>query len=335
MPTDQLTPASLLLSRRDVRELLDMDTCIAAVEVAFQAAADSATLPPGALGTYATEGGFHVKAAGLTRGRAYYAAKINANFPANPARYGLPTVQGVVALYDATNGMLLALMDSMEITTLRTAAATAVAAKYLARTDARTVAILGCGVQGRSQLRALTRVRSIERVYAWDGAPDVAKEYSREMALELGFQVIATERYRDVVGLCEIIVTCTASHVPLLDVGDVSPGTFVAGVGADSENKQELAPELLARSTLVVDVLDQCECFGDLHHALAAGAMRREQVHAELSQIVTGQRPGRRSADEITVFDSTGMALEDVAAAAVVYERAVAQGWTRTIELGA
>jgi alanine dehydrogenase len=335
VPTDQRTPASLLLSRADIRALLDMDSCIAAVEAAFQAAADSATLPPGALGTHATEGGFHVKAAGLTRGRAYYAAKINANFPGNPARHGLPTVQGVVALHDANNGVLLALMDSMEITTLRTAAATAVAAKYLARTDARTVAILGCGVQGRSHLRALARVRPIELVYAWDGASNAAIAYSREMALELGCEVIATDRYHDVVGQCDIIVTCTASRVPLLDVCDVSPGTFVAGVGADSEIKQELAPELLARSTLVVDVLDQCERFGDLHHALAAGVMTREEVHAELSDIVSGRRSGRRSVDEVIVFDSTGMALEDVAAAAVVYERAVAQGWTRAIELGA
>jgi len=137
-----------------------MDSCIVAVEAAFRAQADGTTLPAGALGTHATDGGFHVKAAGLTRERAYYVAKVNANFPGNQSRHGLPTVQGVVALFDATDGRLLALMDSMEITTLRTAAATAVAAKSLARTDARTLAILGCGIQGRSHLRALARVRS-------------------------------------------------------------------------------------------------------------------------------------------------------------------------------
>ena len=330
-----MSRATLLLSRADVRTLLDMDSCITAVEAAFHAQADGATIPSGVLGTHVPEGGFHVKAAGLTRDRAYYAAKINANFPGNPARHGLPTIQGVLALFDASNGVLLALIDSMEITTLRTAAATAVAAKHLARADARTVAILGCGVQGRSQLRALARVRSIERVFAWDGSPSAADSYSREMGAELGCEVAATDDYHRVVERCDVIITCTASHLPLLGVDDVSPGTFVAGVGADSENKHELAPELLARSTLVVDVLDQCARIGDLHHALDAGAMRREQVHAELADVVSGRRPGRRSADEVTVFDSTGTALEDVAAAAVVYERAVASGRTRAIALGA
>jgi alanine dehydrogenase len=327
--------ATLLLSRTDVRTLLDMESCITAVEAAFQAQADGATIPSGVLGTHVPEGGFHVKAAGLTRDRAYYAAKINANFPGNLARHGLPSIQGVLALFDASKGVLLALIDSMEITTLRTAAATAVAAKHLARADARTVAILGCGVQGRSQLRALARVRSIERVFAWDGSPSAADSYSREMGAELECDVIATDDYHRVVARCDVIITCTASHLPLLGADDVSPGTFVAGVGADSENKHELAPELLARSTLVVDVLDQCARIGDLHHALDAGAMRRDQVHAELADVVSGRRPGRRSADEVTVFDSTGTALEDVAAAAVVYERAVASGRTRAIALGA
>jgi alanine dehydrogenase len=330
-----MSTPTLLFSRADVRELLDMDSCIAAVEAAFQAEADGATLPTGALGTHANGGGFHAKAAGITTGRPFYAAKINANFPGNPAELGLPTIQGVVALFDATNGKLLALMDSMEITTLRTAAATAVAAKHLARADARTVAILGCGVQGRSQLRALARVRPIDHAYAWDGVPNAATVYALEMTSELGLDVVAADRYRDVVGRCEVIITCTASRAPLLGADDVSPGTFVAGVGADSETKQELAPELLARSTMVVDALEQCACIGDLHHALAAGAMTRGDVYAELADVVSGQRPGRRSADEITVFDSTGIALEDVAAAAVVYDRAVAQGWKRAIELGA
>jgi alanine dehydrogenase len=330
-----VTGSTLLLSRADVRALLDMDDCIAAVEAGFQAQAEGRTLPAGALGTHVTDGGFHVKAAGLTRERAYYVAKINANFPGNPSRHGLPTVQGVVALFDATNGMLLALIDSMEITTLRTAAATAVAAKYLARPDARTLAILGCGIQGRSHLRALARVRGIERAYAWDGARNAAEVYAREMEAELECEVVPSASYRGVLARCDMVVTCTASRSPLLDADDVSAGTFVAGVGADSESKHELAPDLLARSTLVVDSLDQCACFGDLHHALDAGAMRGEDVHADLADVVSGRRPGRRSDDEITIFDSTGTALEDVAAGAMVYERALAAGHTREIVLGA
>ena len=133
--------------------------------------------------------------------------------------------------------------------------------------------------------------------------------------------------YREAVRASDVVVTCTPSRRPLLSAADVPTGCFVAAVGADSEDKQELAPDLLARSVVVVDVLEQCARIGDLHHALAAGAMRREDVHAELADVVSGRRPGPRSADEITVFDSTGTALEDVAAAALVYERAVDAGW--------
>jgi len=328
---------TLVLTRRDVRDLLDLDACIAAVDAAFRAHALGATLAPGVLGTHVPDGGFHVKTAGLAEGRArsYFAAKINANFPGNPAHFGLPTIQGVITLHDASDGALLALLDSMEITTLRTAAATAVAARHLARADARVITVLGCGIQGRSQLLALRRVRSIERVCAWDVDPAAAVRYAEEMTPALGCDVHAVVEYRATVRASDVIVTCTPSRQPLLSAADVPPGCFVAAVGSDSEDKQELAPDLLARSVVVVDVLEQCARIGDLHHALASGAMRREDVHAELADVVSGRRPGRCSADEITVFDSTGTALEDVAAAALVYERALDAGMGVELRLGA
>ena len=329
--------ATRVLTRRDVRDLLDMDACIAAVDEAFRAHADGATLPSGVLGTHVPDGGFHVKTAGLrdARGHSYFAMKINANFPGNPRLRGLPTIQGVISLHDATDGALLALLDSIEITTLRTAAATAVAARHLARTDAHVVTVLGCGVQGRSQLHALRRVRPIERVFAWDIEPAAAARYAEEMTRALGCEVQAVAKYGEAVRTSDIVVTCTPSRRPLLSADDVPSGCFVAAVGADSENKQELAPELLARSIVVADVLEQCARIGDLHHALAAGVLRREDVHAELADVVSGRRPGRRSAAEVTVFDSTGTALEDVAAAALAYERAVDAGLGIELRLGA
>jgi alanine dehydrogenase len=333
----QRTRATLVLTRSEVRDLLDMDACIAAVEAAFRAHAHGATFPPGVLGTHVPDGGFHVKTAGLSdaHGRSYFAMKINANFPGNPARHGLPTIQGVISLHDATDGALLALLDSMEVTTLRTAAATAVAARHLARADARVVTVLGCGIQGRSQLLALHRVRSVERVFAWDAEPAAAARYADEMTHALGCDVQAVAEYRPAVQASDVVVTCTPSRRPLLSAADVPAGCFVAAVGADSEDKQELAPDLLARSVVVADVLEQCACIGDLHHALAAGVMRPEDVHAELADVVSGRRPGRRSAAEITVFDSTGTALEDVAAAALVYERALDAGVGIELRLGA
>ena len=149
-----------------------------------------------------------------------------------------------------------------------------------------------------------------------------------------GLAVVVVSDYRGAVARSDIVVTCTPSRTPLLTAADVPAGCFIAGVGADSDNKHELAPDLLARAIVVADVLEQCARIGDLHHALAAGALRRDEVHAELADVVSGRRPGRRSPDEVTVFDSTGTALEDVAAAVVVYERASSEGRGARMRLG-
>ena len=314
---------TLVLTRSDVQALLGVDECIAAVEKAFRLHAEGRSLPPGVLGVPAPGGGFHIKAAGLELSRRYFAVKTNANFPDNPSRRGLPTIQGVIVLCDAEDGRPLAVMDSMEVTTRRTAAATAVAAKWLARPHARSVAICGCGVQGRAQLVALSRVLSLERAYAFDVDPAAARRYASDLAAELGIEVTAVTGHADAVRRSDVCVTCTPSRQAFLRREDVGPGTFVAAVGADSSDKQELDPALLAASVVVVDILEQCASIGDLHHALAAGAMSREDVHAELAEVIVCRKAGRRSDAEITVFDSTGTALQDVAAAAVVYERAV------------
>ncbi|AHG88911.1 ornithine cyclodeaminase/mu-crystallin [Gemmatirosa kalamazoonensis] len=324
---------TLVLTRADVVALLDLDACIDAVEDAFRAHAAGYVLPAGVLGTRAAEGGFHVKVAGLRRGRPYYAAKVNANFPGNAGR-GLPTIQGVVALHDAADGSLLALLDSGALTALRTAAATAVAARHLARVDARTVTVVGCGVQGRAQLRALARVRPLARAYACDHDAAAARAFADELSRALAIPVEVAADHRAAASASDVVVTCTTARGALLDAGDVRAGAFVAAVGADAEDKQELTPALLASSAVVVDVLAQCAAIGDLHHALDAGAMRRDDVRGELADVVSGRRPGRLRDDEVVVFDSTGTALEDVAAAAVIYERACALGRGVALVLG-
>src|SRR4051812_21902826 len=152
---------TLLLTRSDVAALLPMSACIEAVESVFRAHAANATISPGVLGAHATHGGFHVKTAGVRTQRAYFAAKVNANFPGNPTRRALPTIQGGLLLFDADDGSVLAIMDSAEITKLRTAAATAVAAKYLARANSAALTIVGCGVQGAVHIDAIRAVLPI------------------------------------------------------------------------------------------------------------------------------------------------------------------------------
>jgi alanine dehydrogenase len=321
-----MTDGTLVLTKADVADLLSIDECIDRVERAFRLNAEGKAIAPVIVGVHVERGGFHIKAAGLRTDRAYFATKVNANFPGNAERSGLPTIQGVIVLFDVDNGYPLALLDSTEITGVRTAAATAVAARHLARTDSSVVTICGCGVQGRDQLRALARVRPIRTVLAFDTQIDRAETYARSMSRELGLDVRAVSDLRGAARQADICVTCTTSRRPILARGDVKPGGFVAAVGADNPEKQEIDPSLLAASAVVVDVLEQCATIGDLHHALEAGVMTRADVRAELGEIVAGHKRGRRSDDEIVVFDSTGTALQDVAAAALVFERAIATG---------
>jgi alanine dehydrogenase len=317
---------TLVLSRSDVLALLTLPDCIEAVEDAFRLHAAGRTLRPGVLSVRAEGGGFHIKAAGLVGERRYFAAKTNANFPDNPRRAGLPTIQGTVVLADAGNGAPLAVMDSGSVTALRTGAATAVAARHLARPDARVATVVGCGVQGEIQLAALAAVLPLERAWVVDLDAARADALAQRASRTLGIRVERATDLRAAVRGSDVCVTCTPARRPVLARADVPAGAFVAAVGADSEGKQELEPALVASATLVVDVLEQCAEIGELQHALAAGLLTREQVHAELADVVAGRRPGRTRAEEITVFDSSGTALEDVAAAVAVYEKARAAG---------
>ncbi|HET8890095.1 MAG TPA: ornithine cyclodeaminase family protein [Candidatus Angelobacter sp.] len=241
----------------------------------------------------------------------------------------------MILLFDADTGQVLAAMDSMEITTLRTGAATAVAAKYLARRDSRIASICGCGNQGRVQLRAIKLACPLEKAFVWDIQKDAGDRFAVTMAAELGIAVTPVDDLPAALRQSDICVTCTPAKKFFIHEKDVRPGMFIAAVGADNEDKQELDPALLApKNKVVADVVAQCATIGDLHHALTAGIATVAGVYAELGEIICGKKPGRTSAEEITIFDSTGMALQDVASAAMVYEKAVKEGKGMRIDFG-
>ncbi|MBI5278609.1 MAG: ornithine cyclodeaminase family protein [Burkholderiales bacterium] len=316
--TSATTP--IVLAREPLSRRLGADDYFEAAQSAFRAHARGRTHMPLPMHIEAAAGGFHAKGALVELDRAWVAVKVNSNFPGNPAR-GLPTIQGGLLLFDATNGALVAILDSIEITSKRTAAASALAAVHLARRDAHTVAMLGCGEQGRSQLAALARVRPIQRALAWDCDPAKARIYAQAMSQTLGLRVDAVPTITEATQAAQIVVTATTSREPLLRCGDVLPGTFIAAVGADNPHKSELHPDLFVGTTVVVDSLEQAVIMGDLHHAIDAGMATLGTVHAELAEVVDGRKPGRRSEAEITIFDSTGLAIQDVAAAALAYTR--------------
>ena len=314
---------TLLLRRGEIEKLLELTDCVGAVEEIFRLQGEERVPAPKILGVNAQYGGVHVKA-GILPCKKYLVAKLNANFPSNNARFGLPTIQGLIVIFDSENGFPLAILDSIDITIKRTAAASAVAAKYLARTDSYVATICGCGRQGRAHLRAIHLVLPLTKVYVFDvnehAAIDLINEISRELKIDI-------ESIRDpasAIQESDICITCTTANEFFVHKKDVRPGTFIAAVGADNEDKQEIDPALMASAKVVVDSLEQSCTTGDVHHAITRGLMRKEDVHAELCEIVADKKPGRTREAEIIVFDSTGIAIEDAAAAAIVYEKAVA-----------
>jgi alanine dehydrogenase len=319
------TKSTLLLNRSNVQELLGLRECIDAVEKAFHLQGEGKISEPGILGMRTQSGGLHVKTACLTGAKAYIAVKLNTNFPQNHARFGLPTIQGVIVLYDAENGRALAVLDSIEITIKRTAAATAVAAKYLARTNSSVATICGCGEQGRAQVRALSLMLPLTKVYAFDVYPDASAHFAAELSHEIEIDVEPVRTLPTAIQNSDLVVTCTPATEFLVQKESIAAGTFIAAVGADDSHKQEIDSALLASAKVVADSLKQVCSIGDTHHAIAAGLMRKEDIYAELSEIVAGREPGRTSDDEIIIFDSTGVAIEDAAAATLVYEKACAE----------
>ena len=317
---------TLLLNRSDIASLLTLEDCIDAVENAFRAHAEGKSIAPGLLHGDAAEGEFHIKGGGFKEPTPYYALKANAGFFGNAERFGLPNIQGLILLYSAENGSPLAVMDSGGITVKRTGAATAVVAKYLARRDSKVVTMCGCGTQGRIQLRSLLEVLPIERANAYSVDHDEASQYASDMSEELGIPVKHAQDLEPAVKECDVCVTCTPAKKAFIDQSFVTAGTLVVAVGADSPEKQEIDPRLLAANHVVVDLLDQCVSVGELHHAIDDGLMTSADVRAELADVIAGKAVGRSSDDEIIVFDSTGTALQDAAAAILVYERALRGG---------
>jgi alanine dehydrogenase len=313
---------TLLLGRGDVARLLSLPACISAVKEVFRAYGEGKVPPPGVLGIKGEAGGLHIKAGYLPGPRNYIVAKLNTNFAGNRKDGDLPTIQGLILLSDGDNGRPLAVLDSIEVTIRRTAAASAVAAKYLARADSSVVTICGCGQQGRAQLRALRTVLPLAKIFAFDLNPAAAQGLADDMRTELNVETEAVTDLTRAIRQSDVCVTCTTATAFFVRQKDVAPGTFIAAVGADDVHKQEIDPALMAASKVVADHLEQCCAIGDTHHAIAAGLMRQADVYAELSQVVAGGKPGRTSASETFIFDSTGVAIEDAVAAVVVYEKA-------------
>ncbi len=316
---------TLILCRSDVCSLLRFEEYVQVIEEAFRLYAKGKVLNSGLMHIDLIDGEFHIKAGGLELSDLFFCVKVNGAFFGNMERFGMPNIQGSILLYDGKSGYPLAVMESGEITMKRTGAAAAVAAKYLARPESSVVTICGAGRQGHVQLSAMKSVLPIKNAYVFDLDKARAESFANEMSQQCSIDVVATSDLSNAVRKSDVCVTCTPSHQYYLTKEDISAGTFIAAMGADSPEKQELDPDLLKSNKVVVDVLEQCARVGELHHALERG-MTRADVYAELGEIVAGNKLGRTSEEEITVFDATGTALQDAAAAVAIYQKAILSG---------
>jgi ornithine cyclodeaminase len=315
-----VTASLPIVDENALRRVVSPARAVAVMRDAFRADGEGRTRVPPVINLEipGAHGEFHVKTAHI-EGLPHIAVKVASGFYDNP-RQGLPSGSGLMALFDAATGFPVALLlDNGFLTDIRTGAAGALASDYLARTSLRTVGVIGSGVQARHQIRCLATVRSFSRVVAWSPTRANLDRYCREMSDE-GFDVAPAGSIEEVCRDADVLITATPSRAPLVNGDWLKPGVHIVAVGSDSPGKQELDPGCLDRADLVVvDRFAQCSAFGELKHALDAGVLTRNDVHAELGAIAAGRKSGRTSDEELTIADLTGVGFQDTAIASAAF----------------
>lgn len=305
-----------ILEEAALRDLITPAVAVEEIRAAFKADGERRThVPPVInLDIPAARGEFHIKTAHI-EGVPHIAVKVASGFYDNPSR-GLPSGSGLMAVFDASTGMPAALLlDNGFLTDIRTGAAGAVAAEHLAPRQINTVGVIGSGLQAHYQVNCLRLVRPFTRVIAWSPTRARLEAYCADLQRQ-GYDAVAAANAEEVCLAADLLITTTPSRTPIVRAEWLRPGLHITAVGSDSPGKQELEAACLARADLVVtDRTSQCAAFGELTHAIAAGVLSAEAVHAELGELVAGRKHGRIAGDQITIADLTGVGFQDTAIA--------------------
>lgn len=247
-----------------------------------------------------------------------FSLKVVSVYPGNLEK-GLPTTNAVVVAVDPEDGIPKLVAEARVLTGLRTAAATALSVKHLARSDASSLGIIGCGYQARWQLSVTHHVMRPEKIYAFDMYRDRAERFAEEMQGKIGVEVEVCGSAETLVRSCDVVITATTSKTPVVLKEWVTPGTHISAIGAYTPEMAEIDPRLLASSKVVVDSLNAAkEEAGEIIQAVKSGLMRWEDVYAEIGEIIAGRKTGRVSRDEVTVFKTVGTAAQDAAVASIL-----------------
>jgi ornithine cyclodeaminase/alanine dehydrogenase-like protein (mu-crystallin family) len=317
-----------ILNADNVRQALPMNEAIAAMKLAFaQLSAGLADVPLRSQVHVADQDGVTLIMPAYLQDSRDLAVKIVSVYP-NNARRRLPTIHAAVLVVDADTGQPVALLEGGALTAIRTGAGSGAATELLARSDASEVAILGSGVQARTQLEAVCTVRQIRSVRVYSPNRDHAQAFAAEMAgigpVPADVQAVATPA--EAVAGADIICTATDSSVPVFDGADLKPGAHVNAVGSFTPEMQEVDAGTIRRALVVVDSVEfAMEEAGDLLIPIGAGVIDRDHIHAELGEIINGSKPGRQGPEQITYFKSCGIAVQDAAAASAALRRAEAE----------
>jgi alanine dehydrogenase len=311
---------TLLVTQKDIVSVLTPELANATVERAFRAYGQGFTQMPAKSYLYFPKGDLRSMPASIF-GEGFDTAGIKCVtvHPQNAARH-LPSVMAVVILNDPQTGFPQAIMDGTYLTCIRTGAAGAVAAKYLSRDDSEVAGFVGCGAQARTQLACLLEVRRIRKIKIWQFAGDkvCAQGFRRWAKATYRVESVVSSDIDEVTLDADIVVATTPSRAPL--VNHVSPGTHINAIGADAPGKQEIHAVILKRAKVVIDDWAQASHSGEINVPLSNKQITKKNVYAQLGDIVAGKKKGRTSIQEITLFDATGLAIQDISCADVVYQ---------------
>jgi len=324
-----------VLSKDDIASLLSFEKSIEVVGDAFTAYQEGKTLIPPVvhmeIGKW--RGELDIKSS-YVEPTELVGAKIAGGYLDNPKNFGLPTGMGVIILLDARNGMPLAIMEGWHITVIRTGASGALGIKYLARQNVRVGAVIGAGNIGRIQLRGLKHFRDVEEVRVFDIDKEAASKFVKEMSQALEVKIISVDGAQQAVEGADVVITCVPSREPVVMREWIAPGTHLNAIGADMKGKQELDEELFRNAKVVVDNIKQAPYWGECQIAVSKGILKIEDIYAEIGELTSGRKKGRMNPEEITIYDATGVSIQDIATAGLVYRVAEERNIGQVVEIG-
>lgn len=320
---------TLILTRQDVISVLEMKECMNSMEMAFTELANGTAVLPLRIGITPPDGLALYMPAYLKEMKAL-ACKVVTVYKNNPARFNMPTTIGKVLLQDPESGDVICMMDGGYLTAVRTGAASGVATKYLSAVKTHVSAgIFGAGVQAKMQLWAVYEAVQLDRAFVFDISDEAVNRFIEEMSVKLNLEIVRAANADEILSNCDVICTATSSSVPLFDGNLVRPGTHINGIGSHTPNARELDTTIVSRSRFIGDSREACFSeAGDIMIPVKEGAVSESHFYGELGEIITGRKTGRcpDENDLITIFKSNGLAIQDVAAAKLVFEKARLRG---------